>query len=177
MAFGEPMQDATYVGSEGMATLRFDAADHGEICLPEEACKAIAPVNFGWAANATELLGEWAVIGTDNEVNAPFGAWLAFDQVEASPDPSVVNRGVGSLTLETDDQVYVLDLSCDRLAQPDPWPYTCAVQMDEETLYLGFAVSRNSLTGESYDMPAGPVASQFQGFRTTSGNGRQILPN
>lgn len=61
MAFGDALQDATLVGSDGQVTIRFFTSSSGEICLPGEACKAISHFNFGLDSSADQrsLDGTW----------------------------------------------------------------------------------------------------------------------
>ena len=61
MAFGDPLQNATLIGSDGQVTIRFFSSSSGEICLPAETCKAISHLNFGLDSNADQrsLDGNW----------------------------------------------------------------------------------------------------------------------
>lgn len=59
MAFGDSLQDATYLGPEGQVTISFNSGNSGAICLPGEPCKAINKFNFGYSPTAVSLGGAW----------------------------------------------------------------------------------------------------------------------
>jgi hypothetical protein len=176
MAFGDPLKDATYLGSAGKVTIRFDSVSSGEICLPSEPCKSVSPINFGWADNAAETLGTWVLSGTELANGVPFGAELIFTQLAPSTGPAVVNRATGTMKLGDDGVLVQGPVMCARLVNPAPWSYACSATLSGQAVSFGFDLARNALEGEVYG-PQGGVARIFVGFRILTQAGRVTIPN
>jgi len=176
MAFGDPRKSATYLGSRGTVTIRFVDRDHGEICLPGEACKAISAFNFGYEQNASELLGGWLVYGDPPGASVPEASEFAIDRVEAATRPGATERALGRSRLSIGGAPVVVDLSCDRLVDGGEWEFFCRVGAGPaQEMYL--SVDRNGFTGRYYDRAQNATAGNVYGFRSTTPAGRVVLPN
>ena len=172
MAFGDSLKDATYLGSDGTVTVRFDSVTSGEICLPTETCKSISAFNFGWFNSASELLGTWNISGTYAS-GLPFGIEGVFTEVLPPLGPAVVDRVRGTGTLDYEGNVVVAPTTCSKLVNPVDYDYYCSVALPNSmTLEFSMDYSKNSVEGEVYQ--GGNVAGSFIGFRTATANGRIV---
>jgi len=176
MAFGDPAKDAVHLGSRGRVTIRFHAFDRGEICLPDEPCKAISAFNFGYDESASALLGRWLVTIFAGE--RAFTVELEFTQLH-EPYPGDIDRVSGTATSLTDsefsDAGAKTSVECSRLLRPDPEPYFCRLDARIDGTETFLTVTRNALVGR-YHLYGGPWVEVI-GFRLASGSGRQLIPN
>jgi len=141
-AFGQPFQD------------------RGEICLPEESCKAVSSFNFGFGS-VQELLGEWVLVTSGFDSNVWFLRFL-----EMSGD-----RVIGDATIKSEGFDFTIDLFCQLSESAEPYRYSCGVEEFGEVERFQLNVSRNSLVGET---------SEFEnliGWRLKNESGRMVLPN
>ena len=175
MAFGDPIKDATYLGSEGKVTLKFQSYGRGEICLPEETCKPFAAFNYGFPESARELIGRWQVGWFD----ASGGEWLStefhFANLLSSSNSNVIDRAQGTITTHQNDQIVTVGIVCDRLADPDSAPYVCSI--DGGSAEATLAVVRNLVVGNLFQEDDDTPFATLRGFRIISATGRYILPN
>jgi len=180
MAFGDPVKPAFFLGSNGYVTVRFSAADKGEICLNDGPCKAISTFNFGYEENASALLGQWLVTVFNNGPSTQtFTVELNFTEVDKPPFPDTIDRVSGTATYRNDsDMAHQGDetrVECSRLIQPNPEPYFCRLVAEADATETYITVTRNALVGR-YLNYGGPWVNVI-GFRLTSGSGRQAIPN
>jgi len=159
-AFGQPFQNAEPIGSAGDVIFRFFEMDRGEICLPEESCKAVSSFNFGFGS-VQELLGEWVLVTSGFDSNVWFLRFL-----EMSGD-----RVIGDATIKSEGFDFTIDLFCQLSESAEPYRYSCGVEEFGEVERFQLNVSRNSLVGET---------SEFEnliGWRLKNESGRMVLPN
>lgn len=175
MAFGDPLKNATYLGPEGQVTIRFDSVTSGEICLPNEPCKAIIPFIFGWPPTAAEALGTWVLSGTILVGGVPFGGELLFNELLASTGPAVVNRVRGLIKLGEGGALVQGAVTCAKLVVPAPWEYNCSAALPGQTIQFDFDLVRNAMEGQFYS--GGNVSRVFVGFRILTSAGRATIPN
>ena len=178
MAFGDPLKNATYLGPDGQVTIRFDSVTSGEICLPNEPCKAIVPFIFGWPPTAAEALGTWVVSGTLLANGVPFGGELIFNELLASTGPAVVNRVRGVLKIGDGGVLVQGAVTCSKLVVPSPWAYTCSAALPGRTLQFSFDLARNAVEGVFYEgAPGSALTRVFAAFRILNQSGRAMIPN
>jgi hypothetical protein len=173
MAFGDPPKDATYLGSDGTVTIRFDSVTSGEICLPAEPCKSISVFTFGWPDSAAELLGSWMVSGTYLD-GRPYGIDATFTEVLPSLGPAVVDRVRGTATLDAEGIPVTAPVVCSKLVNPDEYEYLCSVALpDGSSLEFKMDTYRQQ-TVEGEASQGGIVIGDFIGFRTATADGRIV---
>ena len=186
MAFGDPIKDAVYLGSKGSVTIRFNTVASGEICLPDETCKAVRPFNFGYEESASELLGRWLVTVFNNGPNTQtFTVELNFTEVDTPPYPDTIDRVSGTATyLNDSDMAHKGDetrVECSRLIQPNPEPYFCRLVAGADATETYISMMRNALVGRYHNYGGpwdyGDAWVNVIGFRLASGSGRQVIPN
>lgn len=177
MAFGDPFRNATYVGARGQVTIRFSSLTRGEICLPNESCKAISAFNFGFEASSSELLGLWYGNTFDSGTDEIEAFAVRFNQVTASTDPAVVDRAAGTASSSVEGTMVTSSITCDRLRTPDPWQYRCRIGQPGETSELSFSVSRNAIVGQYYDDSDKTVEGTLRGQRARTASGKLVLPD
>jgi len=182
MAFGDPFKNATYLGPQGKVTIRFSGIAHGEICLPNESCKAISAFNFGYPDSAEAVLGAWLVhfqhiVG--NATEDLDSIELDLLDVVGSSDPEVVDIAIGEAVTAHNGTVSVGELSCDRLVNPNPAEFRCKIDglSAEEDYVLYFSPRRNAFLGEYYDPQGQELLGQMFGFRVQSSSARFGMPN
>lgn len=184
MAFGDAKRNANYLGSRGQMTIRFTSHTKGEICLPQELCKAISAFNFGYEKSASELLGVWIVhfVNSYGEMSL---RRFEFQKVIAPANSQFVDGVVGDeIDSEEGNERKVLDgIRCFRSAitSPEIYTYTCRSvhpwpsQYQDKDTQIGFNRQRNAFVGRFNDPARG--VGQLVGFRTLSSSGRLYLPN
>ncbi len=178
MAFGDPIKNATYLGSRGKVTIRFSAVARGEICLPSEACKAISAFNFGFENSASALLGGWLVTTVDSTTQELDAYAVDFTDVVATPNPNAVDRAVGTTYIELDDGSFVeTDVACDKLINPLPLEYFCTLSALGHTQKLELNVKRNGMGGQYYEMDGVKLEGSVIGTRLMNESGRYNYPN
>lgn len=166
MAFGDSVKNAVYLGGRGQVTITFDDFTSGEICLPDEPCKPISAFNFGYEESASELLGSWVVIGSSTECECSTVTYFDFTQVIASSDPAVIDSVSGIVWWPGR-----FPIVCDRLVQPNPEPYSCAVGSSDDDYTEHFVVTRNGLVGRS------DTGASLVGWRVRTASGRELRPD
>lgn len=178
MAFGDPIKNATYLGSRGKLTIRFTNRTEGEICLPNESCKAISPFNFGFEKSAYDLLGSWLVVGSPPQSShAPEGYEFVFERVVAASMPGDVDHAVGRAIFNINGAAVVVDIACDKLFNPEPWEYFCKGGVGSESREMYVNLERNGFEGSYRDPTTGDITGSVFGFRLGSARGRATLPN
>lgn len=180
MAFGDPVKPAFFLGSNGYVTVRFSAADKGEICLNDGPCKAISAFNFGYEESASALLGRWLVTVLNNGPNTQtFTVELNLTEVDKPPFPDTIDRVSGRATYLNDSDIAhkgnETPVECSRLIQPNPESYFCRLVADADATETYLTVTRNALVGRYLNW-GGPWVDVI-GFRLASGSGRQVIPN
>jgi hypothetical protein len=177
MAFGDPIKNATYLGSRGKLTIRFTNRNEGEICLPNESCKTISPFNFGFEKSASDLLGSWLVIGSPPQSSVAEAYEFVFDKVVAPTRPGELDHAVGRAVFNINGAAVVVDIVCDRLFNPEPWEYFCKAGAGSESREMYVNLERNGFTGSYRDPVNGDITGPVFGFRSGSARGRVTLPN
>ncbi len=177
MAFGDPKKSATHLGSRGTVTIRFISRTRGEICLPGESCKAISAFNFGFEQNASELLGDWLVIGAPPGAPVAEGYEFAIDRVEAANVPGGLEHALGKTILNINGAPVLVDLVCDRLANQGEWEFFCKAGAGASTREMYLNVDRNGFTGSFYDRAQDDFGGPVFGFRSATRGGRVVIPN
>lgn len=180
MAFGDPIKNAVYLGSRGQVTIRFEGFRWGEICLPNEACKAISAFNFGFENSASELLGTWLVHTVKHSTGANNGLTVTFNDVYDPPDPGVIDRADGYTTLSNDDGTQVsANVSCEKLVEPgeNGYAYSCTIVTDDEVRRFAMSTSRNAFMGKYYHVSDSAYEGSIFGYRLKTGAGRLVLPD
>lgn len=178
MAFGDPIKNATYLGSRGNVTIKFNTVASGEICLPNEACKAISAFNFGFETSASALLGIWIVTTIDNTTEELDAYGVEFTDVVATPNRNAVDRAVGTTYIELDDGSFVeSQVVCDKLINPLPLEYLCTLSALGHTQKLELNVKRNGMGGRYYEMDGVALEGSVIGTRNVNKSGRFNYPN
>ena len=177
MAFGDPIKNATYLGSRGKVTIRFTNRTEGEICLPNESCKAIIAFNFGFEESAADLLGSWLVIGSPPQSSFAEGYEFVFDRVVAASRPGEVDHAVGRTVFNINGAAVVVEIVCDKLFNPEPWEYFCKAGTGSESREMYVNLERNGFVGSYRDPVTGDITGFVYGFRGNSARGRVTLPN
>ncbi len=177
-SFGMEHVNALYLGSQGRVTLRFDRSTSGEICFPDESCKAIHAFKFGWADSASALLGNWVGTAVDRVSEELFAFDLEFTDVRNFRNPGVIDEVVGFGNVIYQGNQSSVDVVCQRIVDSGNEPvFTCTTELSGETLQFAFDVNNNGMAGQLYSLTDDNVDADLYGFRITSENGRSIQPN
>lgn len=179
MAFGDSFKNATYLGSKGEVTIRFTGLGVGEICLPNESCKAISWFNFGYENSASALLGAWLVHSLHGYTRDLESLEFDFLEVAASSDPNVVDRATGDAVIARGGVISVGDVVCDKLVDETEWQYFCRVQNlgDVPDFSFNFNNRRNAFYGWYYGASEAEPEGELFGFRLQTGSARNVMPN
>jgi len=178
MAFGDPLKNASYVGSRGNVTIRFASKTRGEICLPTEACKAISAFNFGFENSSSELLGDWVVIGNPESSAGLFEAWEFYFETLVPPSyPGVIDSVAGKTTLNVNGSPFRVEIVCDKYVTKAEWEYFCKTPRGPEQKRFYLNVERDGFRGAYQDPATGQIRGLVLGFRVSDLAGRVVLPN
>jgi len=174
MAFGDPLQNAIYLRSRGQVTVRFSGPINGVICLPDEACKAISAINFGYdSGSASALLGRWLVTGFRLPgFSERTSIVLRLEQLTESSDPAVIDSVSGTGLYPIDGVDKDVSVVCKRPVRPTWGTYSCRIFTAEGDIRnFDVAVLRNRMRGLDSD-----AAGFLEGFRMRSASLREVIP-
>ncbi len=178
MAFGDPLKNATYLGSEGNVTLKFENINYGQICLPNEACKPFRPLNFGFGKSASALLGSWLLVELDSETNLLFAWNFNFTEVVNTANPAIVDRAIGTSLIYLDGISYDVDVVCSLLVDTTDADFFCELQLlNGPVIEAELRFLRNALVGQVYDPLGVTIDSTVVGWRIITGGNRLVIPN